>query len=153
MEKLHKLLTELENNISKRAVINGAISKSNVGWHIEHVLLVFNGVIESIKNSDPSNYKWSFRMSKLIVFTFNRIPRGRAKSPKAVAPKTYDEQTLKKHIEIIRVKISQLSAINKDKYFDHPFFGNLKLNKAIKFLKLHTNHHLKIINDILESNI
>ncbi len=152
MEKLHKLLTELENNISNQDVIDVAISKSNIGWHIEHILLVINSVVASIKDSDSLHYKWSFKMSRLIVFTMNKIPRGRAKSPKVVAPKTYDEELLKKHVEITKEAINQLPSFDKNKYFNHPFFGNLKLNKSIKFLELHSNHHLKIIKDIIESN-
>lgn len=152
MEKLHKLVTALENSISKREIINTTISKSNVGWHIEHILLSINGVVESIKDSNPSNYKWSFNISKIIIFTINKIPRGRGKSPKIVTPKTYDEETLKKHIETTRLKLEELSSTNKSKYYNHPFFWHLKVNGTIKFLKIHTNHHLKIINDILESN-
>lgn len=149
MNTLNKILTELESNISKQDTLNTDVSQSNVGWHIEHALLTINGVIKALEKSDPSNYKWSFRIPRLIVFTINKIPRQRAKSPKAVVPKIYDEATLKAHVEKTKNKIQELNSISKDKYFDHPFFGNLKVNKTIKFLKIHTNHHLKIINDIL----
>lgn len=152
MKKLNKLFIALEKNISKREVLNTAISKSNVGWHIEHILLTINRIIEGVKSSNPSNYKWSFSMSRIIVFTINKIPRGRARSPKVVTPKVYDEDTIKEHFEATRIKIQELTAVSEDSYFKHPFFGDLKLNKAIKFIELHTNHHLKIINDILESN-
>jgi len=81
-------------------------------------------------------------MLKIIVFTRKKIPRGRAKSPKIVIPKKYDELSLEKDCKN--------SIIDKDKYFKHPYFGDLKLDKAIQFLEIHTNHHLEIIHDILK---
>lgn len=151
MNKLPKYLHDLEEKISKHAVSNPEISKSTIGWQIEHILLTINAIIENIEKSDPKNYKWSFKLSKIIVFALNKIPRGRAKSPKVVTPGHYDEQTLEEHLQFTQTKIRQLENLDPNKYFNHPFFGDLKLKKAIKFLEIHTNHHLEIINDILES--
>jgi hypothetical protein len=41
--------------------------------------------------------------------------------------------------------------MRQEQYFHHPFFGHLKLNKTIKFLEIHTNHHLQIIHEIIHS--
>lgn len=35
-------------------------------------------------------------------------------------------------------------------FFKHPYFGNLNVKDAIKMLKLHTRHHIDIINDIIK---
>lgn len=150
MNKLQDYLNELEAKISKQENYNNCISKSNVGWHIEHILLTINMIIVEIQKSNPKNYKWSFKLPRILVFTMNKIPRGRAKSPEVVVPKTYDELTLIEHLKITKFKITELENIISDKYFNHPFFGNLKLDKTIKFLKIHTNHHLEIINDIIK---
>lgn len=150
MNQLQKYLNELETKISKHDIYNPDISKSNIGWHIEHILLTINRIIEDIQKSNPKNYKWSFKLSKFLVFSMNKIPRGRAKSPKIVTPKTYDEVTLNDHLKVTQLNIEQLKNLSADKYFNHPFFGNLKLKKTLKFIEIHTNHHLKIINDILK---
>jgi len=149
MEKLKELLNELETKISQQEIFNEDISKSNVGWHLEHTLLAINKIIEALKESDPRNYRWSFKLPRILVFTMNKIPRGRAKSPKVVVPKTYDQDTLRKHLKNTILNIEVLENIDPNKYFNHPFFGNLKLEKAIKFLEIHTTHHLEIINDII----
>jgi hypothetical protein len=107
-------------------------------------------ILEAVEKSNPADYTWSFKLSRIVVFTMNKIPRGRAKAPKVVVPKTYDEQTLLEHLKIVTLKIQGLENMSSDKYFDHPYFGNLRLNKTIKFLEIHTKHHLEIINDILK---
>ena len=112
-----------------------------------------NIIIEALHKSKPSNYKWSFKLLKLIVFTTKKIPRGKAKSPSTVHPEIYDELILKESIEKCKSKIQELNTINEEQYFNHPLFGHLKLNKAILFLEIHTNHHLKIINDIIKNNV
>lgn len=87
MNKLQEYLNELETKISKQENYNSGISKSNVGWHIEHILLTNNMIIEELQKSNPKNYKWSFILPRILVFTMNKIPRGRAKSPEVVVPK------------------------------------------------------------------
>lgn len=153
MKKLNNLIIQLEGNIPNQQIANHHISKSNIGWHIKHSLLIIDGIIESLKKSNPKKYKWNFKILRLIVFTLNRIPRGRGKSPKIVIPKKYDELSLIKDCQNALIKIKELESIDKDRYFKHPYFGNLKLHKAIKFLEIHTIHHLEIINDILNTKI
>jgi len=150
MHNLLKQIKELESKIPNQENYNPEISKSNVGWHIEHILLTNKMILEAVEKSNPADYTWSFKLSRIVVFTMNKIPRGRAKAPKVVVPKTYDEQTLLEHLKIVTAKIQGLENMSSDKYFDHPYFGNLRLNKTIKFLEIHTNHHLEIINDIMK---
>jgi hypothetical protein len=150
MHKLLKQIKELESKIPNQEDYNPEISKSNVGWHIEHILLTNKMILEAVEKSNPADYTWSFKLPRIVVFTMNKIPRGRAKAPKVVVPKTYDEQTLLEHLKIVTLKIQALENMSSDKYFDHPYFGNLRLNKTIKFLEIHTKHHLEIINDIIK---
>lgn len=152
MNNLNAQLTALEAKISKQAIFNSTISKSNVGWHIEHILLVVNKIIEDAEKSNPLNYKSKFSLLKILIFATNKIPRGKAKVPEVVAPIKYDEITLQEHLNITKSKIQDLEMMDSNKYFNHPFFGNLKLQKTIKFIEIHNNHHLKIINDILKEN-
>jgi hypothetical protein len=39
--------------------------------------------------------------------------------------------------------------VSKDHFFEHPYFGKLKLKETIRFLEIHTTHHLSIIEDIV----
>ena len=151
MSKIENQLSKLESKISSESILNPAISKSPVGWHIEHTLLTINRIIEALQYSNPNNYKWRFNFTKLIVFAIKKIPRGRAKSPDVVVPKVYNAESLSLHVQRTKNKITELDKLTNDKYFHHPFFGDLRLKQAITFLEIHTNHHLKIINDILRN--
>jgi hypothetical protein len=150
MKNLENLITGLENNIPKQGCINEAISKSSVGWHIEHTLLTFNLIIDLLKKSDPDTYKWKFNFWRTVILTTGKIPRGRAPAPKSVRPKDdFTAETLQQHAAVAREKLMVLQNLHPNSYFEHPYFGKLKLRSAIKFLKLHTKHHLEIINDII----
>jgi hypothetical protein len=151
MKHLGNLITELEHKIPKQEFINETVSKSSVGWHTEHTLLTINLILDQLKRSDPNDYKWKFNLRKLFIFTINKIPRGRAQSPNPVRPKNdFTTETLKKHLETVKEKIKELQTLNPNAYFTHPFFGQLNLKPTIKFLKLHTKHHIDIVNDIMK---
>ena len=150
MKNLENLLAEIESKISQQSVLNKSVSEASVGWHVEHILLVINGIISRLKRSNPAEFKGAFKMSRFIVFTTGIIPRGRAKSPESVVPKPFDTESLIAHIAIAKERIKQLDEMNPNFFMEHPFFGHLKKEDTIKFLRIHTNHHLKIINDILK---
>lgn len=151
MDKLSTCLNELESKISNSESLKAAISKSPVGWHIEHALLTINVIIDRLIKSDPDDYTWKFNLPRIIVFTLNKIPRGRAQSPAPVQPKNdFTTETLKKHIERTKRKLAEMQILKPTNYIEHPVFGKLKLKHTIKFLEIHTKHHIDIINDILK---
>ncbi len=153
MKHLGSLITELEEKISKQEYSNAAISKSSVGWHIEHTLLTIDVIIELLKKSDPNDYKWKFSFSRLFVFATNSIPKGRAQAPDPVKPQNnFTADTLKQHAAITKEKLKALQPLNPDSYFNHPYLGKLNVSAAIKFLVIHTVHHIAIIKSIIEES-
>jgi hypothetical protein len=151
MNRIDELLTQLENNIPHCETARVEVSEGAVGWHIEHCLLIVNKVTDSLIQSDPKDYKWKFSFIRIMVLNLKKIPRGKAKAPKAVQPKdNIDKSELEIHLSKTRNSIKELEFLSNDKYFKHPFFGNLKLKQTINFLEIHTNHHLKIIEDIIK---
>ncbi|MCF8321312.1 MAG: DUF1569 domain-containing protein [Flavobacterium sp.] len=152
MKNLEKLLDQLESRISLFEKENIAISKSNVGWHIEHSLLTLNGVTKVLLQSDPKDYQWKFNFTRFLILKTGKIPRGKVKAPKVVVPQTtIDRATLLTHIKESRNSLLELKTISKDHYFEHPFFGKIKRKDTIRFLEIHTNHHWKIMEDIIKS--
>ncbi len=149
MHTLNALVGKLDTYILQQQVLSPQVSASSAGWHTEHALLTINRIIEQIKKSTPANYTRSFKPLWIIVRFTNRLPRGRAQSPEVVMPKTFNEASLHQHLALTQTHIADLNKLSRHQYFTHPFFGDLKLPKAIRFMEIHTHHHLKIIEEIL----
>ncbi len=149
MKKLQSILDQIESHIPDFEKTNPVVSQSTIGWQIDHSLLVINLVVTELKNSKPENYKWKFNKIRLLIQITNTIPRGKVRVPKAVKPNDVTTiEDLKGKLEISKKNIAALNSLPAKSYFTHPFFGDLKLKSAIWFLKLHTKHHLKIIEEI-----
>src|SRR5687767_923860 len=118
-EQIHKL----EKYILKHDLQVRSISAAPVGWHIAHSLLTINIIIEALKRSDPAIYKWKFNFPRLLVYTINKIPRGKAKAPSVVRPaENFTESSLTENISVVRQKLKELDTLQKDHFFEHPFF-------------------------------
>jgi hypothetical protein len=149
MSNLSKLLNQLESHIIDFEKTNVAISQSSIGWHIDHSLMVINGIIDQLKKSNPEQYKWQFNWNRIFIKSINKIPRGRGKAPKSVQPsETSSIEILYYKLQIANDSIIELENLEPNNYFIHPYFGNLNLITTIWFIELHTKHHLEIIKDI-----
>ena len=150
MSKINDLLDELELKIPFQQTFNSTVSASNAGWHIDHSILVINQIITAVQQSDHREYEWKLNVKRLIVFTLGRIPRGKAKAPKSVIPEnSFSEENIRGNLETARKKIRQLNELHPDQFFLHPYFGKLNIRSTRRMLDLHTEHHLQIINDII----
>jgi hypothetical protein len=147
--KILSLISHLEKYVLNFENTNTAVSQAAIGWHIEHTLKVLINITQAIKNSDPAAFKSNFNFVRTIIFITKKIPRGKGKAPKSVQPtSTISVSSLQDSFAIARKSITELYNLDKNKHFLHPYFGNVKLSGTIKFLAIHTNHHLKIIHDI-----
>lgn len=152
MENLNQLITQLESKIPQFETINLQASAGSVGWHIEHSLKTINQIVTACKTSNPNEYKWQFNFKRfLIVDVLNKIPRGKVKAPKLVRPEgEISKESLELSLKSLNDNLADWSQLDKNVFFKHPFFDDLNKKATEKFLVLHTNHHFKIINDILK---
>ena len=145
------MLNSLESHIENHSVFNPKISNGDNAWHIDHSLKVINNVIFALQKSDPNSYKNNFSLLGKMFFKLGFFPRGKAKAPKYVKP---PEVVLKvdliSQMELAKTNIETIASLDNNAYFKHPLFGNINTKRVYRFLEIHTNHHLKIINDILK---
>jgi hypothetical protein len=152
MNKLSTLIDQLEQYIAKQSSINPSVSRSSAGWHIEHSLLTIDSIVEALRKSEPASYKGKFSFPRLLISTINRIPRGRAQAPSTVQPnENFSTESLKTHVASTRQKLLELDKLQSNNFIKHPVFGSLKLKPTMKFIAIHTQHHLIIIKDILKN--
>lgn len=150
-EILIPLINELESHIAVKNKRNELVTASDVAWQIDHSLKVINLVIEAISNSTPKEYKWKFNKWRLLLFTLGYIPRGKARAPKVVKPpELISVEDLNTQVSLAYINVERLKPLDNNSNFTHFVFGQLNKPKTIQFLQLHTNHHLKIIRDILK---
>lgn len=153
MNQLTELINDLESKIPQFEQTNTAVSAVSVGWHIVHSLMAINKMSDSLRHSDPNEYQWKFNLTRILVQTMGKIPRGKGKAPESVLPaENFNIQAMKDLAEKSREKIMGLENLNSRNYLDHPVFGKLKLKHAIKAIYIHTKHHIGIINDIIKKN-
>ncbi len=150
--ELIALLEQLRTLTAESEAFDAKISAASVGWHIDHSLLVINQIVNAVKQSDPNTYSPKFNFKRWLLFTLNKLPRGKAKAPKHVLPRNeFELSATEEQMDRAIQHIKELDQLNADNYFQHPFFGVLNLKRTRKMLSLHTQHHLKIMSDILSN--
>lgn len=148
--KLANLVQQLENYMTDAHVTVGSVSKRGVDWHIDHSLKVINFSAQAIIDSDPKDYKSKFNFYRSLFLPLGYFPRKKVKAPKVVNNREEIEKAdLVTQLKQSKALISQLNTLGLNKNFRHPYFGMLNLKESQRFLAVHTNHHLKIIKDIL----
>ena len=151
MQKLNTLVENLDKNIAFKDAINTQVSQVAVSWQIDHCLKVIITVCESLNSSNTKDYRWKFNHIRTLMFFKGSIPRGKVKAPKAV--QSFSDISLEDlNLQLILAKklVAQISELPSESNFKHPIFGVLNVKQAVKFLNLHTHHHVKIINDIVK---
>lgn len=147
---MQKQIKELKSYFSIKDKKKESVSNATIGWQIDHILKVIFGVISSLQKSNPKDYQWKFNALRTTILTSGIIPRGKGKAPEVVNSKKeiFETAALEELLEKVNQKLIALEKLAPDAFFEHPYFGSLNKKNAIKFLTVHTEHHLKIIRDI-----
>ena len=148
-----KLLKELEASLHHAKKNAPAVSHRGVDWHLDHTLKIINSICETLKKSNPDEFKPKFSLMKSFILFTGYIPRGKGKSPAPFNNKgTIDEENLKVLLQEAKESLESLDDLPQNSHFPHPYFGSLNLKQAKKFIAIHSNHHLKIIKDIVSKS-
>lgn len=148
--KINEHLTYIESVVSEHQVKNPSVSSNSVGWQIDHCLKVFNNIINYLKTA-PTDKASKISISGRLFLGINYIPRGKGKAPKLVLPNNdITTETLQSQLGEAKENLQSISSLDPQATFKHSYFGVLDLKQSIRFVEVHTNHHIKIIKDILK---
>lgn len=148
---LDKEFVEIEKLFDKRDFSNTQVSRANVAWHLDHMLKTINQVSKKLINSNPDAFRSNFSPQRTFVHTSGIIPRGAAESPQNVRPpEIVLLDSLERQLSLAKLNLKKITDLNEKANFQHPIFKQLDRDQTRRFLDVHTNHHLKIIRDILE---
>lgn len=149
--ELEKLLQKIESLLPQIDQVNLQVSKASVGWHLEHSLLIINSSLKGLTMTNPNDYKPKSSIKKFVFLNFGVIPQGKIKAPIQFVPlETPTKESIGKLITMAKERLSGIEVLPEKAFITHPFLGDFDKKTTLKFLGLHTNHHLKIIDDILK---
>lgn len=150
MENIKDQLQKIESLLPKIDVTNNQVSKASVGWHLEHSLLILNSSLKGLTMTDPKDYNPKFSLKKFVFLNFGLIPRGKIRAPKQFIPlEVPTQESILKLMNLAKERLEATKNLPAQSFITHPFLGDFDKKTTLRFLWLHTNHHLKIVDDIL----
>ncbi|WP_422349295.1 DUF1569 domain-containing protein [Flagellimonas sp.] len=152
MSFLDPEFSKITSYVSQRDALNPKVSKVDVAWHLDHILKTVIVVCKSLEVSKPEDYKSNFNLTRTIIYLWGDFPRGVAKAPRVVRPPDAI-QTDDLHLQIATAKegLKTIQGLDENAHFEHPYFSIINKKQSIRFLKIHTRHHLKIVRDIIKN--
>ena len=151
MDKIEIQLQKIESLSYKIDVVNESVSKASVGWHLEHLLLILNSSLKGLTLTNPKDYNPKFSLKKFVFVNFGMIPRGKISSPKQFVPLNVPTQeSILKLMNLAKTRLEAVKSLPEKSFITHPFLGDFDKKTTLRFLWLHSNHHLKIVDDILK---
>lgn len=150
MDKIEIQLQKIESLLSKIDLTNEKISKASVGWHLEHLLLILNSSLKGLTMTNPQDYNPKFSLKKFVFLNFGMIPRGKIRAPKQFIPlEVPTRESILKLMNLAKERLEAVKNLPEKSFITHPFLGDFDKKTTLRFLWLHSNHHLKIVDDIL----
>lgn len=149
-QQILKHLNRLEEQITLHSLSNPEVSQVDVGWHLAHSFKVINQIYAVVKESDPAKYRWLPNPLRVLVWKSGKMKRGAGKAPDSVLPSTHiTEDSLRQQLAEARGSIVAFNDLPERGHMRHFAFGTLKRDDALRFVEIHTNHHLQIMLDIV----
>lgn len=121
--------------------------------HVHHCCLVMIGTCRVLEKSTPPPPPSRTPLIRRMAFATGRIIRGRAQSPERVVPRAdISPAELISLLDEAGRQVAAAGSLEPGRWFRHFMFGVLQRDDALKFLRIHNRHHLRIISDIVAAH-
>lgn len=131
------------------------VSAWSVAEQVDHLVKVEQSIFSHLLTRTPAVGKSISWAGRFVLLT-GWIPRGVASSPKRLRGTAAGPEELGTALEACRETFRRLAA-EPDPLLDsvpslpHKIFGAFTAVEALRFVPIHTRHHLKIVADIRKS--
>ena len=143
----------VQSGDARLAAAQPRISAWSVSEHVDHVLKVAQSIVRRVNQADAEPGKRGITFLGRAVLLGGWIPRGRGKSPERLAGTRVAaaeiESSLAKLEQMMAAVVIDACESSRRPTVPHPLFGGLTPTQALRFAVVHTNHHLRIVADIL----
>ena len=141
-----------ESQIQKR---ENAVSGWTVLQHLEHVTIINSLLLIRVSKllSEPPSSEGGLNEIGISILANGQIPRGAGKSPEFALPKASSAADVKEQADSALSQIESLKArlheieVSQSRS-QHPALGTLTAREWLRFIEIHTRHHLTIIREI-----
>jgi len=129
------------------------ISAWSVGQQLDHLLNVAEGVFSRL-TGEGEEVVGGINVTGRILLGIGWLPRGVGKSPKAVLPAEapgaaeLGERLTRLRGDYRDLRFRTALLASRRRLLRHPYFGALDCAQSLRFVAVHTRHHLKIVRDI-----
>ncbi|HVG22778.1 MAG TPA: DinB family protein [Thermoanaerobaculia bacterium] len=131
--------------------VNARVSRWSPAEHFDHLLRVTISVVDRL--SSPESLPGKISLVGRTILAIGWIPRGKGRAPERLAGKRTSHDVLQRALEKVTAAVGAIDAAAVDaarhRNVPHPRFGNLTPSEALRFTRVHNEHHLKIVRDIL----
>lgn len=127
------------------------VSGWSVAEQVDHVLKIVQAQLARLDERRPA--RTGINLVGRIILGIGRIPRGVGKSPAPVRGEVRTRPALIAALVATRERLERMAgdaALWSDPrpLAGHPYFGGLTPRQVLRFLAVHTDHHLRIVADI-----
>jgi hypothetical protein len=159
MGPFRKYLDRLRaQNEDMRRRLSGELSAGPVtrsAWstleHLDHTIRVASGLLHVLNKEEIPRLPRGISVIGRLVLLTGWIPRGRGKSPERMLPAPATVDDLQRRLSEMDGQIERVAnrtaAVPAFPIVRHPVFGGLTYGQALRFIAIHTHHHLKILDD------
>lgn len=149
LSRLTDCLDRVSLRLPDAEVRTPSVSGWSVGQHIEHVLRATSAFIVLILRNRKPDGRGIQRAIKHELLEKGQMPRGVADAPEATLPGTNTNQgDLEMLLLKTRKRVLQMGSVEADAVADHPYLGEMNRDEIIRFMEIHLEHHLSIMDDI-----
>lgn len=148
LSELDRLFRAMNALVPYANATNRSVSGWSVGEHLEHVCTVAAGFAVVLITGRGPAFTARMPEHRDMVLVDGHIPRGKIKAPPVAAPKGVESaEAYTRMLDRTHARLKSAAEQPGQRTADHPLLGTMTRNEVLRFVAVHTAHHLAIIDD------